>query len=80
MLVKPHTIMGRTCNRKMNGSGVGSVLLNGSAGAAGTYTSASPSPGNLQQMGSGLGKEISAKLDKLKVQTKKKPQNIRFDI
>jgi hypothetical protein len=65
----------------MSGTGMGSVLLHGTAGVGGTYTSAAPSPGNLSQMlGSGLGKTISAKLDKLRVVSKKKPTNISFTI
>jgi hypothetical protein len=81
MIVKPHTMLGRTCGCKMKGTGMGSVLLNGSSGAAGTFTSAAPSPGVLgQTMGSGLGKTISAKLDKLRVQSKKRPENIKFSI
>jgi hypothetical protein len=82
IVARPHTMLGRTCNcSKMSGTGMGSVLLHGSAGVAGTFTSASPSPGNLNQMlGSGLGKTISAKLDKLRVVSKKKPENIKFSI
>lgn len=67
----------------MKGSGMGSVLLHGSAGVAGTYTSAAPSPGGLGQSvqtGGALSKSISSKLDKLRLQTKKKPENIRFSI
>ena len=78
LLVKPHTMNGRT-TAKINGTGMGSVLLNGSQGVAGTYTTASP---NIQTVssGNGLGNAISAKLDKLKLQTKKKPSNIKFSI
>lgn len=80
-IVRPHTMLGRTCGCKVAGKGMGSVLLHGSPGVAGTYTSAAPSPGNLgQSVGSGLGKTISAKLDKLKVVSKKKPENIKFSI
>ena len=77
MIVKPHTM-----TSKMKGTGMGSVLLHGSAGAAGTMTSASPSPGNLgsSPMGSGLGKNLAEKLDKLRVQSKKKVENIKFSI
>ncbi len=81
MFVRPHTMTGRACVGTMRGTGMGSVLLNGSAGTAATLTSAAPSPGDLgQQRGSGLGKEISAKLEKLRVQSKKKPENIKFSI
>lgn len=83
MIVKPHTMSGRVASKKsVLGTGMGSVLLHGSAGVAGTYTSAAPSPGDLSSAPSGgsLGKSISAKLEKLRVQTKKKPTNIRFSI
>jgi hypothetical protein len=82
MFVKPHTMSGRTMTNKMGGTGMGSVLLNGSAGVAATTTSAAPSPGNLGSppLGAGLGKDISAKLEKLRVQSKKKPTNIKFSI
>lgn len=82
MIVKPHTMMGRTATGKIKGTGMGSVLLNGSAGVAGTYTTAAPSPGDLGSAptGSGLGKGIAAKLEKLRVQSKKKPENIKFSI
>ena len=83
MVVKPHTMLGRTATgRLMKGTGMGSVLLNGTAGVGGTYTSAAPSPGNLgaPPMGAGLGSGISAKLEKLRLQSKKKPENIKFSI
>ena len=80
MIVKPHTMTGRTVTGKMRGTGMGSVLLHGSSGVAGTFTSAAPSPGNLNTIGSGLGKGIAAKLEKLKIQSKKKPENIKFSI
>jgi hypothetical protein len=83
MLVKPHTMNGRVTHKKsMKGNGMGSVLLHGSAGVAGTYTSAAPNPGDLGPPPSGgsLGKSIGAKLDKLRVQSKKKPANIQFSI
>lgn len=82
MIVKPHTMTGRATSGKMRGTGMGSVLLNGSAGTAATLTSSAPSPGNLGSapMGSGLGKDIAAKLEKLRVQSKKRPTNIRFSI
>lgn len=74
LIVKPYSMMGRT----MTGTGMGSVLLNGSAGVAGTMTSAAPT---LQvSKGSGLGNELSSKLQKLTVQAKKKPSNIKFSI
>ena len=81
MIVQPHSMTGRCIC--MKGTGMGSVLLNGSAGSAGTYTSAAPSPGGLGQSiqsGGALSKSISAKLDKLRLQTKKKPTNIQFSI
>ena len=82
MIVKPHTMTNRTATGRIRGTGLGSVLLNGSAGTAATMTSAAPSPGDLRQapMGAGLGKELSAKLEKLRVQSKKKPDNIKFSI
>lgn len=82
MIVKPHSMTGRAATGRMRGTGMGSVLLNGSAGTAATMTGAAPSPGDLGSapMGSGLGKSISAKLEKLMVQTKKKPANIKFSI
>ena len=82
MLVKPHTMTGRTATGRMRGTGMGSVLLNGSAGVAGTLTSSAPSPGDLGSApaGTGLGKGIAAKLEKLRVQSKKKPENIKFSI
>ena len=56
----------------------GSVLLNGSAGSAGTYTSASP---QMQMGGAGLSKNIAEKLSALRVQpNRKKPSNISFSI
>ena len=39
MIVQPHSMTGRCIC--MKGTGMGSVLLNGSAGSAGTYTSSS---------------------------------------
>ena len=82
LMVRPHTMTGRTATGRMRGTGMGSVLLSGSPGVAGTMTSAAPSPGDLGSapMGSGLGKSISAKLEKLRVQSKKKPENIKFSI
>ena len=83
MIVKPHSMNGRISHKKsMTGNGVGSVLLHGSAGVAGTYTSAAPSPGDLGPgpTGGSLGRAIGAKLDKLRVQSKKKPANIQFSI
>lgn len=78
LLVKPHTMTGRTVSSRIKGTGMGSVLLNGSAGVAGTMTSASPSL--VSSAGAGLGKSISAKLDKLRIQSKKVPENIKFSI
>lgn len=83
MIVKPHTMNGRVSHKKsMTGTGMGSVLLHGSPGVAGTYTTAAPSPGELGSgpVGGSLGKSIGAKLDKLRVQSKKKPENIKFNI
>ena len=83
MIVKPHTMNGRISHSKsMTGTGMGSVLLQGSPGVAGTYTSAAPNPGSLGQEPSGgsLGKSIGAKLDKLRLQSRKKPNNISFSI
>lgn len=82
LTVKPHTMTGRTATGRMRGTGMGSVLLNGSPGVAGTMTSQAPSPGNLGSApsGTGLGKGISAKLEKLRVQSKKKPENIKFSV
>lgn len=82
LMVKPHTMTGRTATGRMRGTGMGSVLLNGSPGVAGTLTSAAPSPGDLGSApsGTGLGKGIAAKLEKLRVQSKKKPENIKFSI
>ena len=78
MIVQPHSMKGRCMC--MKGTGMGSVLLNGSAGVAGTYTSAAPSPGNLGVSGGALSKSIASKLDKLKVTQKRKPENIKFSI
>lgn len=81
MIVHPHSMKGRCMC--MKGTGMGSVLLNGSAGNAGTYTSAAPSPGNLgvpTQSGGALSKSIASKLDKLRVTQQRKPSNIRFSI
>lgn len=81
MIVKPHTMTNRCATGKVRGTGMGSVLLNGTAGVAATMTSAAPSPGNLgQQLGTGLGKTMAAKLDKLRVLSRKKPENIKFSI
>ena len=81
LMVKPHTMLGRATAKRMSGTGMGSVLLDGSAGVAATMTSAAPSPGDLgQSIGTGLGKGITAKLEKLRVQSKKKPENIKFSI
>lgn len=84
MIVRPHTMTGRACVGKIRGTGMGSVLLNGTAGTAATLTSAAPSPGDLgvspSPSGSGLGKNLAAKLEKLRVQSKKKPENIKFSI
>ena len=83
MIVKPHSMSGRVAAKKsVLGTGMGSVLLHGSPGVAGTFTSQSPSPGDLGSApaGSGLGKGIAAKLEKLRVQSKKKPANIKFSI
>lgn len=83
MIVKPHSMSGRVATKKnVSGTGMGSVLLNGSPGVAGTFTTAAPSPGDLgpSPSGSGLGKGIAAKLEKLRVQSKKKPENIKFSI
>jgi hypothetical protein len=79
LVVKPHSMTGRVTSKKiMTGTGMGSVLLNGSAGVAATMTSAAPT---LQiSKGSGLGNELSAKLSKLTLQAKKKPSNIKFSI
>lgn len=82
MIVYPGSMTKGRCTC-MKGSGMGSVLLNGSAGNAGTYTSAAPSPGNLgmpSQSGGALSKSIAAKLDKLRVTQQRKPSNIRFSI
>lgn len=76
-IVKPRTMLGRNCVGKMRGTGMGSVLLHGSAGVASTYTSDAP---GVPMTGSGLGKTISAKLGQLKIQSKKKPENIKFSI
>jgi len=85
MIVKPHTMNQRVAHhRSMSGNGMGSVLLHGSPGVAGTYTSAAPSPGDLgmlpQPSGGSIGKAIGMKLEKLRVESKKKPENIRFSV
>ena len=79
LMVKPHTMTGRMTGR-IRGTGMGSVLLNGSSGVAGTMTREAPSPGSLSSSGTGLGKGIAAKLEKLRVQAKKKPENIKFSV
>lgn len=79
LCVKPHCMNGRVASHKnMSGTGMGSVLLHGSSGVAGTFTSDSPSVGDISR-GTGLGKSIAAKLDKLKIIQKKKPENISFN-
>ena len=79
LCVKPHCMSGRVASKKnMSGTGMGSVLLHGSSGVAGTYTSDSPTVGEISR-GTGLGKDIAAKLDKLKLQSRKKPENISFN-
>lgn len=81
LIVKPRTMLGRTSSKVMTGNGVGSVLLNGSQGGAGSYTNDAPTPGGFPQMeGQGLGKNIASKLEKLRVVAKKKPANIKFSI
>lgn len=79
MIVQPGSLRGR-CMR-MKGKGT-SILLNGSAGVAGTLTSSAASPGNLSPspMGGAISKAITSKLDRLKVAHKCKPSNIRFSI
>lgn len=77
-IFQPKTMRGRVMTRQTScGCGMGSVLLNGSAGSAATYTSHAPSPITTTR-GEGLGSRIGAKLDKLVVQSKKKPENIKF--
>lgn len=79
MIVRPHSMNGRTTTSK--GKGFGSVLLHGTAGVAGTLTNDAPSVDNMREvMGKSVNSNITAKLDKLQVITKKKPSNIRFSI
>lgn len=79
-IVKPHTMTNRCVSGCMKGTGVGSVLLHGSQGVAGTLTSDAPNPMGRGMCGGSLGSSISSKLEKLRVQTKKKPENIKFSI
>lgn len=81
IIVQPHSMVGRCMC--MKGTGMGSVLLNTNIGVGSTYTSSAPSPGNLGQPkmdGGALSKSISAKIDKLRVQSRRKPTNISFSI
>lgn len=82
LIVKPNTMNGKVAHRNSKGTGMGSVLLNGTAGVAGTMTSDAPSVDGLRTTttGGSLGSSISAKLEKLRIQTKKKPSNIKFSI
>ena len=83
LIVKPHNMSnGRIASKSSKGMGMGSVLLNGSAGVASTITSDSPSVdgGFKTTTGAGLGSSINAKLEKLRLQSKKRPENIKFSI
>ena len=81
IIIQPHSMVGRCMC--MKGTGMGSVLLNTNIGVGSTYTSAAPSPGDLGQPkmdGGALSKNIAAKLDKLRVNSRRKPENIKFSI
>lgn len=83
LVVRPHTMTGKVASRTSKGMGMGSVLLDGSAGSAGTFTSDAPSVDGFRTTittGGSLGSSINAKLEKLKIQSKKKPSNIKFSI
>jgi len=82
LVVRPHTMTGKVACRTSKGMGMGSVLLNGTAGVAGTMTSDAPSVDGFRTTttGGSLGSSINAKLEKLRIQTKKKPSNIKFSI
>lgn len=84
-IAKPHTMKGRVVS---SGRGF-SFLLNGPSGPAATLTADAPSPiGRIdttpaipsQIGGLGLGKQIGNKLANLKIQGKRKPENISFSI
>lgn len=79
-IVKPHTMANRCVCGSMRGTGVGAVLLSGSQGVAGTMTNDAPSPMGRGMCGGSLGSSISSKLEKLRVQSKKRPENIKFSI
>lgn len=83
LVIRPHTMTGKVASRTSKGMGMGSVLLDGTSGAAGTFTSDAPSVDGFRTTtttGGSLGSSINAKLEKLRIQSKKKPSNIKFSI
>ncbi len=76
LIVYPKNFKGRST--LMKGSGMGSVLLNTNIGVGSTYTSSAPT--DIGMKGGALSKAITDKLSNLKVQQRKKPNNISFSI
>lgn len=81
LIVKPKKIQHKkicsACRHATEGKG---FLLNGSSGAAGTMTSDAPTMGINNVSGLGLGRSVLSKLQKLRYEPKRKPENIKFSI
>ena len=83
-----HFGLARHTRGKMEGKGIGAVLLDGGLGGASSYDGVDDyirttgvNPSNIR--GSGLGKSITSKLSGINIQkppTKRKPQNINFTL
>lgn len=81
LIVKPkkmqHKKICSSCRHNTEGKG---FLLNGSSGSAGTMTPDAPSIGINNVKGLGLGSSVLSKLQKLRYEPKRKPENIKFSI
>ena len=81
-----HFGLARHTRGKMEGKGIGAVLLDGGIGGASSYDGVDDyvrTTGVSSVRGSGLGKSVNSKLAGLNIQKppmKRKPQNINFSL
>ena len=78
-----HFGLARHTRGKMEGKGIGAVLLDGGMGGASSYDGVDDYVRTTGVRGSGLGKSINSKLMSLNIQKapiKRKPQNINFSL
>lgn len=78
-----HFGLARHTRGKMEGKGIGAVLLDGGKGGQSSYDGMDDFVRTTGVRGSGLGKSVNSKLSALNIQKqpiKRKPQNINFSL